>query len=135
MEPIRAEREDVVGYGKTVKTTATLYRDGTLLVNAETKCTNNFHGLRARITVLILDGNQQAIGVSQEMRCTTRGGVLDIFTPSSGRDQFRQRCSDPIGERAVSLEISQSDDTGMGGDKLMNLLSRAKEAHAAVADL
>lgn len=133
MEPLRAEKEDVVGYRKTVRTTATLYRDGTLMVDAVTDCNNNFHGLRARITVVALDGSGRAVGVSQEMCCTTRGGILDIFTPSSGRDKFAQKFPESVGEEAVTLQIFQDDDTGMGGDKLIKLLGHAGEVRAALA--
>jgi len=61
MEPLRAQKQDVVGYKKTVTTTATLYRDGTLVVDAVTDCNNSFHGLRGRITVLALDQGGRAV--------------------------------------------------------------------------
>ncbi len=133
MEPLRAQKQDVVGYKKTVATTATLYRDGTLMVDAVTDCNNSFHGLRGRITVLALDQGGRAVGVSQEMRCTTRGGLLDVFTCSSGRDTFTHKFPESVGQEAVTLEIFHGDDTLMGGDKLERLIRHANNVRTALA--
>jgi len=132
MEPLRADKTDVVGYKKTVTTTATLYRDGTLMVDAVTDCNNNFHGLRGRIMVVVLDQGGRAIGVTQEMRCTTRGGILDIFTPSSGRDNFAQKFPEIVGQAAANLEIFHGDDTLMGGNKLHTLIGHANDIRTAL---
>ncbi|KLO15091.1 hypothetical protein SCHPADRAFT_902661 [Schizopora paradoxa] len=104
------------------------------MVDTFTECNNKFHGLRARITIVALDGRGRAIGVSQEMSCTTRGGILDIFSPSSGRDKFAQKFPESVGEEATSLEIFQDDETGMGAGKLLNVLNHAKDVRAVLAD-
>ncbi|KAF8145109.1 hypothetical protein K438DRAFT_1945210 [Mycena galopus ATCC 62051] len=112
-----------VGSYKTMKSTVTLYRDGQLSVDVWTECNNPIHGLRGRILVIIYDEHHNAIGRSQEIRCHTRGGVLDPFTPSSGRQSFIQQLPQEIGQRAAGLEILQADETSFGGntDRILKL--------------
>jgi hypothetical protein len=113
-QPLQATRSQEVGARKTITTTAALYRDGTLLVNVFTDCQNHFYGLRGRVLVVVRDGDGHALGVSSEMCCETRGGLLDIFTPSSGRQTFSQKFSDDVSGRAVALDIWQSDGEPLG---------------------
>jgi hypothetical protein len=91
-------------------TSATLYRDGMLVVNVFTDCANPFYGLRGRVVVVVRDGHGHAIGMTAEIRCATRGGLLDPFMYSSGRETFLQKLPPDVGERAVDLDIWQSDE-------------------------
>ncbi|KDQ57300.1 hypothetical protein JAAARDRAFT_194454 [Jaapia argillacea MUCL 33604] len=113
-EPVRALKRDRVGHEKEMTTEAALYRDGTLVANVFTDCDNDFHGLRGRVLIVALDGAGFAVGVSEVMRCTTRGGTLDIFTPSSGRETFIQKFPDDVAARVVSLDIYQAHDDNLG---------------------
>jgi len=112
---VQAMKTEEVGTRKTMTTTVALYRDGTLIVNVFTDCENHFYGLRGRVLIIIRDKNGCAIGVSSEICCETRGGLLDIFTYSSGRETFSQKFLDDVGERAVGLDIWQSDGKSFGG--------------------
>ncbi|KAJ7440418.1 hypothetical protein B0H11DRAFT_2205301 [Mycena galericulata] len=105
-----------VGSYKTMESTATLYRDGRLSVDVWTECNNPMHGLRGRVLVIVYDEHHNAIARSQEIRCDTRGGVLDPFTPSSGRQSFVQQFPQEIGQQAAGLGILQADETIFGGD-------------------
>jgi len=105
-----------VGSCKTMKSTVTLYRDGQLSVDVWTECNNLMHGLRGRVLVIVYDEHHNAIGKSHEIRCDTRGGVLDPFTPSSGRQSFIQQFPPEIGQQAAGLEILQADEVIFGGD-------------------
>jgi hypothetical protein len=89
-------------------TTATLYRDGTLICNVMTDCKDPFHGLWGRVLVMIIDKDSHAIGSSEPINCATRGGALDIFTPSSGQESFTQKIAEDVARRAVRLDIHQS---------------------------
>ncbi|KAJ7852744.1 hypothetical protein B0H13DRAFT_2581545 [Mycena leptocephala] len=117
-----------VGSCKTMESTVTLYHDGRLSVDVWTECSNLMHGLRGRVLVIIYDEDHNAIGISQEIRCDTRGGVLDPFTPSSGRQSFIQQFPQEIGQRAAGFEILQADETVFGGeaDRILKLVGVAK---------
>ncbi|KAJ6630393.1 hypothetical protein B0H10DRAFT_1939152 [Mycena sp. CBHHK59/15] len=108
-----------VGSDKTMTSTATLYRDGRLSVDVWTECNNMLHGLRGCALVIVYDADNNAIGVSQEIRCATRGGLLDLFTVSSGRQLFVQQFPQEIGQRAVGLDILQADETIFGGERIL----------------
>ncbi|KAJ7215677.1 hypothetical protein B0H12DRAFT_1154577 [Mycena haematopus] len=117
-----------VGSRKTMESTATLYRDGRLSIDVWTECNNLTQGLRGRVLVIVYDTHHNAIARSQEMRCHTRGGVLDPFTPSSGRQVFVQQFSREVGERAAGVGILQADETGFGGeaDRILKLVGVVK---------
>jgi hypothetical protein len=111
-----------------MESTVTLYHDGRLSIDIWTKCSNPMHGLRGRVLVIVYDEHRNAIGTSQEIHCHTRGGVLDPFTPSSGRQSFMQQFPQEIGQRAAGLEILQADETIFGGeaDKILKLVGVVK---------
>ncbi|PPQ99267.1 hypothetical protein CVT24_009312 [Panaeolus cyanescens] len=113
--PIRVTKEDNVGSRKTMTTSATLYRDGKLVVDVYTRTRKNNEGLRGRVLVVVVDVNGNAVGISNELRCTTRGGVWDPFTPSSGHDQFHLQLPADVGRAAFSLDIYQTDNVTLGG--------------------
>ncbi|KAJ6585935.1 hypothetical protein B0H19DRAFT_1060115 [Mycena capillaripes] len=121
-------KEQEVGSRKTMKSTVTLYCDGRLSVDVWTECNNLMHGLRGRVLVIVYDKHNSAIAISQEIRCHTRGGVLDPFTPSSGRQSFIQKFPVEIGQRAAGLEILQADETIFGGeaDRILKLVDVVK---------
>ncbi|KDQ57299.1 hypothetical protein JAAARDRAFT_35937 [Jaapia argillacea MUCL 33604] len=131
-EPVRASKIDQVGYQKQMTTEATLYRDGTLVANVFTDCDNNWHGLRGRVLIVALDRAGAAVGVSEVMRCTTRGGIMDIFTPSSGRETFTQKFPDDVAARVVSLDIYQAHDDDLGAVR-SRVMGLARDVAAVAA--
>jgi len=82
--------------------------------------------------VVVLDQQGQAIGVSQEMRCTTRGGVLDVFTSSSGK--IHQKIPEWVGQKAASLDIFHGDES-LGGAAFKKRIDEAVKIGAAIAAL
>lgn len=120
---IQATKTEGVGFRKSMTTKACLYRSGQLLVEISTDCENLFHGLRGRALIVISDGSGNAIGVTEELRCTTRGGLLDPATPSAGKDIFSLQFPREIGERAVGLDIRQTDADDLRGkvERILNL--------------
>jgi hypothetical protein len=99
-------------------TNATLYRDGKLMVEINTDCENHFYGLRGRAVIVVCDADGNAIGVTEELCCTTRGGILDPFTPSFGKNIFSLQFPQDVGERAVRLDIMQRDNAPLGGESV-----------------
>jgi|SRR5215208_3232102 hypothetical protein len=66
-EPLRAQTQlQNIAWGKFMQTTATLYRDGKLVVSPYTKNDNWSAGLRGRVLVVCVDTVGQAICVSQD---------------------------------------------------------------------
>jgi len=82
--------------------------------------------------MVVLDQQGRAIGVSQEMRCTTRRGELDIFTSSSGKNTFHQKFPDWVGQKAANLEIFHGDES-LGGAALRKRIDEAAKIGAAMA--
>lgn len=121
--PIQATKSEGVGFHKSMTTKASMYRNGQLMVEITTDCENLFHGLRGRALIAICDGSGNAIGVTEELRCTTRGGLLDPATPSAGKDIFSLQFPQEVGERAVCLDIMQTDADDLKGklERILNL--------------
>ena len=119
--PIRVSRTASVGSDKSMTTTATLYRNGKLVVEVDTDCDDLMHGLRGRVLVVARDGDGNASGATNVLHCTTRGGVWDPSTPSSGKDVFYLQFPEDVARRAVSLDIYQANG-GSLGTALNNIL-------------
>ncbi|KAF8124861.1 root hair defective 3 GTP-binding protein-domain-containing protein [Mycena galopus ATCC 62051] len=108
-DPIRATKDELVNSGRWITTKATLYRDGKLVVEAYTSSVHALNGLRGRILIVVKDKHGNAIGMTNELRCTTRGGALDPFTDSSGDDLFVLKFPRDVGRRAAGLDIYQGN--------------------------
>lgn len=89
-------------------TRATLYRDGTLLCDVHTDCRNPTQGLRGRALLLVLDAAGRILA-RFEVVCSTRGGLLDFFTESSGRETMRYSVAQDVAARAARLEVWQAN--------------------------
>ena len=107
--PIRVSRTASVGSDKSMTTTATLYRNGKLIVEVYTDCDDFWHGLRGRVLVVVRDGDGEASGATDLLRCATRGGKLDPSTPSSGTDIFHLQLPENVARKAVTLDIYQAN--------------------------
>ena len=132
--PLEVTRTDSVGYEKAMTTKATLHRDGNIVVKTSTSCHDMFHGLRGRVLIVLRDVNGDAIGVTDRMCCTTRGGLLDFLTPSFGDDTFYLEFPREVASLAVGLDIWQADDASVG-DVLFRILRKAQDAGIAIAHL
>lgn len=132
--PLEVIRTDSVGYEKAMTTKATLHRDGMLVVKISTSCHDMFHGLRGRVLIVLRDVNGDAIGVTDKMRCTTRGGLLDFLTPSFGDDTYFLELPREVASVAVGLDIWQADDASVG-DVLSRILEKAQDANIAIAHI
>jgi hypothetical protein len=108
-EPVRASKETVVGMGKTIKTDATLYRDGRLVVNTYTQNDNWAAGLRGHVFLIGYDVGGRAILVSQDHVCTTRCSVPDLSCASRGTNLFTEAFPAPFGQYTMNLDIYHSD--------------------------
>ena len=121
---LRSTKSEEVGNSKWMTTSATLSRDGTLIIDVYTNNQNPFKGLRGRVLVIAYDSEGNALGMSKVLRCKTRGGGLDFFTSSAGRETFVEKMGAQAGQRAVALDIWQEDAESPGGQiqKAINLM-------------
>ena len=90
-------------------TKATLYRDGKMVLQVDTCSNNILYGLYGRVVIIVRDEEDRAIAMSEQLKCQTRGGKADIFTPSSGRNIFFINWPEEIGGHAKALDIYQSE--------------------------
>ena len=132
--PLEVIRTDSVGYEKAMTTKATLHRDGKVVVKTNTTCHDMFHGLRGRVLIVLRDVNGNAIGVTDKMCCSTRGGLLDFLTPSFGDDTFFLEFPQEVASLAVGLDIWQADNASVG-DVLSRVLEKAQDSSIAVGHL
>ena len=115
-----------------MKTKATLYREGKLIVEADTDNSTFDHALRGRVLLLVLDKAGSIIGVTEELHCTLRGGFNPFGPPREGRDVFFLQFPRDVGRRAEHLHIYQKDAKSPG-HHFEKALNAAKVAAAAIA--
>lgn len=109
-EPVRAATpRQNVGWGKWMKTNATLYRDGRLQVSTFTQNDNWTGGLRGRVLVVCVDAAGRAIWVSRDFVCTTRCSVPDFSCASYGTDLFAEAFPEVVGRYTHRLDIYQAE--------------------------
>ncbi len=101
--------EGDVGNHKFMRTSATLYRNGSLMVSAYTRNTHWSEGLRGRVLVVCVDSMGNAMWVSPLFQCTTRGSRGDVFTSSRGTDLFQANFPSAVGKYTHYLDIYQGD--------------------------
>lgn len=131
-EPIRATERERFTSTKLMETRATLYRDGKLMVEADTDNSTFDHALRGRVLLIVLDKAGSTIGVTNEMSCTLRGGFNPFGPPRCGRDVFSQQFPRDVGRRAERLHIYQKD-ANSPGHHLEKIFNAAVVAAAAIA--
>jgi hypothetical protein len=129
-EPIRAAEWEWFTSTKFMATKATLYRDGKLMIEADTDNDTFDHALRGRVLLIVLDKAGSTIGVTNVMHCTLRGGFNPFGSPRSGRDVFALKFPQDVGRRAHRLHIYQKDANSHHLEKIFNA---AKVAAAVIA--
>jgi hypothetical protein len=102
---IEVTEEDVVGFAKKMRTKATLYRNGLLLVETFSESRAAFSGLRGCVIVICIDDAGRAQYVSDTIVCKTRCSVTDPTCPSSGTDAWTQQLPEPVGRLSTTLNI------------------------------
>ena len=107
--PICVSRTRSVGGGKSMTMTATLYRNGKSVVEVDAHCDGNWHGLWGRVLAVVRDGDGKACGATNLLHCTTRGGTVDPFFPSSETDIFHLEFLENVARKAVTLDIYQAN--------------------------
>jgi len=121
LAPLKLEKTEKLAINKSMTTKATLYRDGTLICDTLTECRDLYFGLTGILVIAVYDNAGHVLAKSDEMQCKTRGGLLDLFTPSSGRERHTLKFPEDIARRATTLDIRQNDDGRSGGDPVENL--------------
>jgi hypothetical protein len=107
---VRAFKASEVGWGKRMESTATLYRDGTLVLNSMTKNDSWVAGLRGRTLIIVRDDGGRAIWVSQIFEDPTRCSVPDVSCASWGRYTFVQHLPAAVGIHAAGLDVYHGDE-------------------------
>ena len=107
---VRAYKNEEVGWGKRMETTAVLYRDGRLLVDSYQKNDNWTGALRGRILVVCVDEGGRSHWISDVINCPTRCAIPDFSCASYGRSTFTQTFPEPVGRLTQRLDIYQADN-------------------------
>ena len=111
--PITASKDQRVGDEKRLTTTATLYRDGLLVLDVFSKCTHPFEPLRGDVAVVAVNAAGRAHWVSEIVECTTAAGIFDPSYPSQWRQSFSRRFPEAVARRTARLEIFQANRPGL----------------------
>lgn len=98
--PIEALKKEEVASDKYMTTTATLYRNGKLIVQVYTDNDNFWHALRGRVVVVVRDKDGHAIGGTAELSCSFRGSSSG-WESSSGTDTFSLQLPEDVARRAA----------------------------------
>ena len=86
--PLFEDQADTVGAGKRIETTAELFGNDQMVVQARTINSSWVAGLRGRVLIVILDEQNRAIWVTDTIECRTRCSVPDPSCASEGLETF-----------------------------------------------
>ncbi len=134
--PVTASETEAVGYKKRMETTATLYRNGQLVIDTFTRNDNWTGALRGRVLVLVVDDRGRAIWVSRDWQCTTRCSIWDPSCASYGRQTFTEKFPDAVGQHAAKLDIYQADTASFTDlrNQLITVVKGAQDVAQAIKD-
>lgn len=108
--PVIAYRNDTVGNGKTMNTTATLYRSGLLVVVSDMHNRNWVSDLRGRILVVGVTGNGQAIWITNPViEAPTLCSVPDVSCASNRQWFTSNDWPADVAGVITALDIYQGD--------------------------
>jgi hypothetical protein len=127
---IKARESDNVGNLKTMSTKATLSTDGQMTIETKSRSAHPTEGLKGHIIVVIYDAAGNAIWVTKDYKCTTRGSICDFTTASSGTDYWVERCPPLAGQLGDNLDIIHSDE-GLGKNVAVILQSIIESINSA----
>ncbi|WP_155523998.1 hypothetical protein [Nodosilinea nodulosa] len=106
---VKHKERETVGNRKVMETSATLYRNGFMVIETLTDCNNWTEGLKGRVFVVCIDSLGRAIWVTKEYKCTTRGSKFDVTCPRKGKDNFQETVPEVVAQMTSSLDIVQDD--------------------------
>jgi hypothetical protein len=107
---VTAVSNEEVGWGKRMDTTATLYRDGRLVVDSYTRNDNWTGALRGRTFVVVADAQGRSIWASRIFEDPTRCSILDPGCASYGRVTHIELFPEAVGQYVEQLDIYHADD-------------------------
>lgn len=113
---IHYHEEQEVGALKWITTDTTLYRDGTLGIDAFARCSNLFSGLRPHILVVFYDSSRRAIWVSNEYIMATCCSLFDVSCASWRRQTFLEKYPEVVGRYTEGIDVYHAD-----GESFVNL--------------
>jgi hypothetical protein len=137
-EPVRGSKmNEEVGWGKHMDTSATLYRDGRLVVDSYERNDNWFGALRSEIIVVCVDPLGRSQWVSEVFKCATRCSVPDVSCASYGRQTFQQALPEAVGKWTSRLDIYQADNPDYDAFRrnLINFIHTLKDLVPDVKDV
>ena len=123
-----------VGDKMEIDVTATLYRDGLLMVESQERNNNDFHGMRGRIRVVCVQGNGASCAMSPDFQCETRGSRWDVFTPNQGYSSFSVQLPQVVGQYTAYLHIyaSQGRDPVPAPQQWIDNLKQGQEIYEEI---
>ncbi len=98
-----------VGDNKSLTTQATLYKNGLLLAETDSRCKNLFHYLIGRVLIVGHDAEGKAIWVTKTYKCKTCGRLLDPTTKSEKFDVWVESVQSEAVAITRSINIFHSD--------------------------
>jgi hypothetical protein len=107
---LQQARTSDVGWGKRMESSATLYRNGTLVLDSATYNSNWFGGLRGRTLVVVSDAEGRMIWTSPIFHDPTRCSVPDISCASNGRVTHVEHMPAAVGEFGTRIDIYHGDN-------------------------
>lgn len=111
--PLTTSKDESVGDGKRLSTTATLYRDGLLVLDVFSRCTHPFEPLQGDVAIVAVNAAGRAHWVSEIVECSTAAGAFDPSHPSQWRESFSRRFPEPVARGTARLEILQANRPGL----------------------
>jgi hypothetical protein len=125
-KPVTAKQSHALRDHRSMTTEAKLYRDGLLVVETETESTHLTRGLRGRVFLVMVNDQGEAIAITEQFGCTTRGSTTDITTPHRGKDLFKTKIPDAVAKQTASIDIYQGEEVDL--DKTWNNFRVAADA-------
>lgn len=134
-EPIKSARSGEVGRKKSMASNATLYRNGKLVVETSSRSQHITEGLKGRVFVVCVDGNGNAIWVSQVFTCKQCGSTSDGLTPSQRTESFLAEFPEVIGRHTSSLDIfHDSGDVKDARDRWVENIKKGTDVAKEIRD-
>jgi hypothetical protein len=127
---VKAYTKAEVAWAKHTEVWATMYRNGSLVVNTKSKCDAPISGYRPNTLIVAVDGQGRLVWASQTLHGDTLCAVLDPTCNSSGTDTFQEQWPNEIAQIVTRLDIFPSDN-GIYGKWRQQI----KEAGEAADDL
>jgi len=97
---------------KWMMTNATLYRDGTYVINTQSRSNNTSEGLWGRVFLVFVDIRGRAIGMTPIYNCKTCCSTWDFTGPSGQVDAFTGQIPPAIALYTFRIDVYHFDGGG-----------------------